>query len=399
MPVYRYTAMTENGSRVRGEGVAMSPQQLQAELTGQGLLVQSVRPQRFLPFSGRGRRVRPDEFLLFNQEMIALLRAGLTVPEALRLAADRPDQPVLASALHRVEDDVRQGVPFSEACARHPALFEGLYLAALRTGEKTGNFATILAKYQEALRHRVALHKKVSQALAYPLFLLITLGVILAVLFVFVLPRFVAIYADFGAQLPFPTRVLMTIVDHLPVFAGVAAALGVAGVAGWRRLMAREATRLRVDDMKTRLPVVGPVYRLAGIAQIARTLSALLAGGVPLVEAMRMTKDSLANCAHAAALGAAARQVTEGASLTQALRASALMPGNALKMIEVGEASGTLDQMLAEVAGFYEDHLSHVLARMMSLIEPVMMLLMGILVGGTIIVMYLPVFHIADVIK
>lgn len=399
MPNYRYTALAENGSQVAGESAASSIEELRQELAAQGLLVQRIDEQRRLLGLKRARRIGPEDFLLFNQEFTALLRAGLTVPEALRLSADRPEQPALAGVLKRVEEDVRRGAQTSEACARHPDVFDNLYIATLKTGEKTGNLPAVLNKYQETLRHRVAMQKKVSQALAYPLFLLVTLGVILAVLFAFVLPRFVAIYTDFGAQLPLATRVLIAIVHYFPIILPGLIGLGAFGWYGRRRYLATEEGRLRVDRFKERLPFFGEIYRQAAVAQITRTLSALLSGGVSLVEAMRITQDSLTNRARARQLAEAATQVTQGRSLAQAMRATALVPGNAIKMIEVGEASGGLDNMLGEIALFYEESLAHTLARLMALIEPVLMLLMGIFVGGTIIVMYLPIFYIVDVIK
>jgi len=399
MPTYRYTALAESGTLVTGESVAVSEEALRQQLEGEGLLAQRIRKRRVIPGFRRAHRVKPDEFLLFNQEFTALLRAGLTVPEALRLASDRPDQPVLAGVLRHVDEEVRRGTPPSEACARHPDVFDGLYVAALKTGEKTGNLVVVLQKYQEALRQRVTLRKKVAQAMAYPLFLLITLGIILAVLFAFVLPRFVAIYSDFGAELPVATQLLIKIVHGLPYIVSVIAVLGLLGWQASRNYLRSDSGREWVDGIKERLPFVGAIYRQASVAEIARTISSLLAGGVPLVEAMRITQGSIANRVRARMLAAAVTDVTHGRSLAQAVRTTQLMPGNAVKMIEVGEASGGLGEMLSEIATFNEEALSHLLARLMTLIEPVLMLLMGILVGGTIIVMYLPIFSIVSVIK
>jgi len=217
MPLFAYVALAENGATVSGEGVADSEHALREELGGRGLLVQQVKARRA---AGLGtKRVRPEEFALFNQEFMALVRAGLTVPDALGLAAQRGDSPRLARVLARVHADVKEGVSLSEACARHPEAFDRLYLAALRTGEKTGDFAAVLARYQGYLRHSVALRKKVGQALAYPVFLLVALAVILALLFAFVMPRFVAMYADVGAALPLPTRLLLGVVEHLHIAA------------------------------------------------------------------------------------------------------------------------------------------------------------------------------------
>jgi len=399
MPVYTYTALAENGARVQGEESALSEQALREDLARRSLLVQEVRAKR----AGFGlpsrQRIKPETFLLLNQEFTALLRAGLTIPEALRLAADRPDSPQLSQILRNVEEAVRGGLSLSEACAQHGDVFDGLYLAALRTGEKTGALPQVLAKYQVNLRHRVELMRKVGHALAYPAFLLITLLVILAVLFAFVLPRFVSLYADFGAQLPAPTRLLIGLVEAMPYVAPLLLIAGFAGWAFWKRLLSDEAMHIRIDAFKERLPIMGGVYQNTASAQLARTLSTLLSGGTTLVEAMQITAESLPNRHRATLLYEVRRQVMEGVSLAVAMAATKILPPTAVKMIEVGEAGGGLEDMLTEVAVFHEEALSNSLTRMMALIEPILMLLMGVFVGGIIIVMYLPIFYIVDVVK
>jgi type IV pilus assembly protein PilC len=400
LPLFAYTALAENGATLNGEGVAVSEEALRSELCGRGLLVRQVRPKRAaLGLGLPARRVRPEEFALFNQEFMALVRAGLTVPDALALAAQRPDSPRLAKLLERVREDVAGGLALSEACARHPEAFEPLYLAAVRTGEKTGDFAGVLARYQDYLRHRVALRKKVGQALAYPVFLLVALAVILSVLFLFVLPRFTAMYADMGATLPFATRVLISVVEHLIELSVALVGGSAIAIWGWRSWVAAEAGQRQRDKLRERLPYFGELTRLATAAQLARSLSTLLAGGTPLVEALHTAASSIANRLYLDRLAAATRLVTEGSSLAQAVRATALMPPMAARLVEVGEASGSLDAMLAEVAQFYEEMLDNRLARVMTLIEPLLMLLMGSLIGAIIIVMYLPVFRLADIIK
>lgn len=399
MPLYSYTALTETGVRVTGEGVASSVQELTQELTGKGLLIQQIRKQRTGFKLFQRERIEPEDFLLFNQEFMALVRAGLTIPEALQLAANRPDNPSFGRVLQRVLEDVRGGTVLSEACARHREIFDALYVSALKTGEKTGDLPNVLARYQDYLRHRVALRKKISQALAYPTFLLIALGVILTVLFAFVMPRFVAMYADFGAQLPWATQLLIDMVEHMPLIAPALAVLAAGMWFGWHSWTATESGRMAVDQLKEKIPYIGGINRTAAVAQLARSLSTLLGGGTPLVEAMRTTQESVTNRAYGTRLMRATQQVVEGGSLARAFKTEDLMPETALKMVEVGEASGKLDGMLAEVAQFYEGSLDHRLARIMALIEPLLMLLMGILVGGTIIAMYLPIFNMAEVIK
>jgi len=287
----------------------------------------------------------------------------------------------------------------SEACAQHEDVFDGLYLAALRTGEKTGTLPLVLAKYQVNLKHRVELMRKVGHALAYPAFLLITLLVILGVLFAFVLPRFVSLYADFGAQLPGPTRMLIALVEAMPYVAPVLLALVVGAWSILQRFQRDEVMRVRLDAFKERIPLLGVVYRDTASAQLARTLGTLLSGGTTLVEAMQITAESIPNRYRAKLLNEVRRQVMEGGSLAAAMASTRILSATAIKMVEVGEAGGGLEDMLYEVAVFHEEALANSLTRMMSLIEPILMLLMGVFVGGIIIVMYLPIFYIVDVIK
>ncbi len=399
MPRYNYSVLSQNGVLTRGEGVATSAQELARELTERGLFIQKIKA------ASPGLRLwnrtvaKPEDFLLFNHEFVALIRAGLTIPDALGLVGDRPNNPRFSQVLRRVFDDVRGGALLSEACGRQPDVFDSLYLSALRTGEKTGDLRAVLARYQDYLRHRVTLRKKVSRALAYPVFLLFALVLILGVLFAFVLPRFVAMYADFGAALPLPTQVLLSLVRHMPMAVGVLAVLGTSSWILWRRWSATDRGRLAIDRFKERVPYFGEIQREVAVSQLARSLAALLAGGTPLVEALRTIQGAIPNRAYAERLKRATERVSGGDGLARAIREHTLMPPTAAKMIEVGEASGNLDDMLGEIAGFYEESLDNRLARLMTLMEPMLMLLMGVLIGGIIIVMYLPIFNMADIIR
>lgn len=397
MPAYRYTALLPTGVRVQEQVIADTEAALRAELAQRGLLVQSVREQRGV-LARRARRVRPEAFALFNQEFMALIRAGLTVPDALALAVNRPDSPALGAALARVLHEVQNGSALADACARYPEAFEKLYVAALRTGEKTGDLFGVLGRYQTYLKHRVALRRKLAQALAYPMFLLVALTVILGVLFVFVMPRFVAMYADLGSELPFATRVLMALVERAYIVLPLTAVAVLGAVWGWRRLTSSPAGQRRVARIKAGLPWLGDLQHTVSTAQLARSLATLLGGGTPLVDALRTAAASLTNPLHLDRLEAATERVVGGESLHRAVRATQLMPETAARMVEVGEATGALDGMLAEVAQFYEDALDTRLARLMSVIEPMLMLLMGLIIGGIIIVMYLPIFRMAEVI-
>jgi type IV pilus assembly protein PilC len=257
MPIYKYSALSESGAPVQGSEAAVSIDALRQALTRRGYLVQSIRHERR---GFRTRRVKPEELLLFIQEFCALLRAGMTVTGTLDLARHRPDSPALGAIIGQVLSDVQGGASFHDACAKYPDVFDRLYLSALQTSEKTGDLAGALARYLSYLRMRVGLRKKVSQALAYPAFLGVTMLVVLVALFVFVLPRFVTIYADFGAALPWPTQLLVSVVERIWIVLPALVAAGAAGWFGWRRGLKTEGFRLAVDRFRQRLPLVGGIF-------------------------------------------------------------------------------------------------------------------------------------------
>lgn len=400
MPSYSYKAVLANGSIVTGEDVAPSAEELALDLAGKGLLVERIRSKRPL-WGGYGlsSRIKVESFMLFNHEFMALIRSGMPIPEALEVACERRDSQQFTRILKSVLEDVRSGKHFSDACARHPDAFSAHYIATLKTGEMAGDLGNVLTSYHVDLKQQVALQKQISQAMAYPAFLLITLAVILAVLFVFVMPRFISIYADFEVQLPLPTRILLAIVDDLILYAILLAGVGFGILLVFKAIKTTESGRIWIGLLKVRLPIFGNIHRVAIVAQVSRMLSTLLTAGTTITSALQSTQDALGNYAYARRVSLAAERVIEGQGLAQAFRLEQVMPDTAVKLIEVGEASGNLDEMLGEVARYYEELLQNSLARVMALLEPALMLLIGILVGGIILIMYLPIFYIAEVIK
>jgi type IV pilus assembly protein PilC len=287
----------------------------------------------------------------------------------------------------------------SQAFSIYPEVFDPVFTTAVMTAEKTGNLSLALDKYQHYLRQQVDLRRKISQAMVYPLFLLVTLFIILGILFVFVLPRFVALYADFGGKLPLPTQMLVAVVSHLHWYILFAAAGALLLWSGWKHWSSTEANLARRDSILERIPLLGQIFSYSSIAQLGRMLESMLAGGTPLVEALRVTIPSTGNRALAVRLRNTMDLVIAGNSLTNAVEQSGLMPRAAVKLIQVGEATGKLDTMLGEVATFFEERVATLLARVMTLIEPILMLLMGFIIGGIVIVMYLPIFYIVEVIR
>ncbi|MGE5758684.1 MAG: type II secretion system F family protein, partial [Sideroxydans sp.] len=389
--------LSENGVVAAGEEDAVSPEELRLTLEGRGLRVQSIRRATLGVFRRTG--INPETFLLFNQEFLALIRAGLTVSDALALSLDHPERNELGQILGHVHQAVHEGKLLSEACAQHIEVFDPLYISAIKTGEKTGDLVSVLARYQDYLRGQMLLQRKIKRAMAYPIFLLVVLVLILAALFGFVMPRFVAMYESFDAALPGPTRLLLDIAEHLPVLVPLLLMLAGGAWGGWHHWSATEKGRTRIDKWKAGTPILGKLEQTIAVARITRSLSTLLSGGTALVEALRTTRETLRNRAYATHLNTVEQRVTEGGGLAEALRQTKAFPSTVIKMVEVGESSGALEKMLVEAAQYYEEMLEDRLEAVTALIEPLLMLFMGLIVGSVIIVMYLPIFNLANVIR
>lgn len=389
--------MSESGAVLKGSAPAVSVAELKLQLESRGYRVQGIRTAGFGAL--RRQKVNLESFQIFNQEFVALLRAGLTIPDALALCVDQPGDGNFMLVLERIHLAVQEGLLFSEACAQHPDYFDSLYVAALKAGEKTGEMVAVLARYQEYLRRQVGLQRKIKRAMAYPMFLLLVLVLILGALFGFVMPRFVAMYASFGAALPLPTQLLLGMVRHLPLILLGSGLLAAAILMLWRSWSATGHGRLKIDQWKLALPLIGKLEMTLSVARLTRSLATLLGGGTTLVDALQTTQVSMRNHLYAMHLNQVIQKVTEGNALALALQQSGLFPPTVLKMVQVGESSGSLDKMLSEVAQYYEESAEDLLDMVATLIEPLLMLLMGIIVGSVIIVMYLPIFNLANIIR
>lgn len=399
MPLFTYNALTASGRPLSGKQMAASAEQVESELVEQGLIVQSIRLQTALWRPRRGCRVGEDSILIFNQELIPLLRAGLTIPDSLQLISEQPDQEALSSVISQILDDVRKGKLMSECCIDYPEVFDSAYLATLRTGEKAGDLVPGLMKYQEYYKKKIFLKKKIKQALTYPIFLLATLLGVMLILFVFVMPRFVSMYADFNAELPLPTQLLIHVVDNLSLYSLISIFAFIGAYILYQMFTSSSQGGVKIDRLKEIIPGVGTIVRSANVAQCCRMLSTLLSSGVTLIDSLEITEKSLSNKAYSSRLHSSIKRVSEGEGLSSSMREDDLLTPISSKLISVGEASGRLEVMLSDVADYYEDDVDDRVSRIMSMIEPLLMLLVGVMIGGIIVVMYLPIFSMADVIK
>ena len=365
------------------------------KLADRGLFVYSVQSRSSLITGMLGvrkeRKIGGNDFLILNQQFNTLIKAGLPILRALDLLATRATAPKLRPVLTQIRDRVREGKSLSEA-VDEAGVFSKMYSTAILAGEKSGNLSGVLDYYIAYQRVSTGVKKKILATLVYPTLLVAVASIIVTYLVTVVIPKFAMLYRDLGAPLPGPTKFLVTVtVDYRLYIVGLIGAvfLTLVGVFFWSR---SEAGGVAFDRMKFRVPVVGDTLLKFQVAQFCRTLATLLTGGTPLVSALQTASESITSKLVRGTVGRATQMVREGESLHGALSASRVMPELALDMIEVGESSGALAPMLNSVAEFYEEEVTLRLSAMVAVIEPVILIFMGLLVAFILISLYLPIF-------
>jgi type IV pilus assembly protein PilC len=374
---------------------ASSPDEARQKLADRGLYIYSVKSRggRLASLIRRSsdRQSGGSEFLILNQQFNTLIKAGLPILRALDLLADRASSPKLRPVISQIRDRVREGKSLSEAVAE-AGVFSKVYSTAILAGEKSGNLPGVLDYYIAYQRVSTGVRKKILATLVYPILLISVAIIIVTYLVTAVIPKFALLYKDLNVDLPAPTRLLIALtVDYRFAFLGAVALLAVAaaGVFLWSR---SEEGGPAFDRFKFRLPIVGDTLLKFQVAQFSRTLATLLTGGTPLVAGLQTATDAVTSKLLRSTVAEATQRVREGESLHAALASKNIVPEMALDMIEVGESSGALSPMLTSVAEFYEEEVSLRLSALVSIIEPVLLIFMGLLVAFILISLYLPIF-------
>ncbi len=399
---FRCRLASPTGEITQGVYVAESEARLRRDLEDKGLFVLSLHrkgsvaglslqlPQR--------KGVSMREFLVFNQELATLLKAGMPLVQSLDLLKRRVQSPAFRAILDDVHGKVRSGTALSDAFAEHEE-FPRVYTASLLAGERSGSLDTVLRRYVEYTKVVSTVKRKMVSALVYPA-ILVTLSLVLVGIIVLkVVPAFSDFYQSFGAQLPLATRAILTISNalraHFLLILAVLAGI-VAGVVVWVR---RPGQKARLDRAMLALPTLGGVARKFATSQMARTLATLLGGGLPLVNALDIAARSVGNQFVAAELDVVSARVREGESFAAALEARGVFPDVAVKMAEVGESTGALQEMLNTVADFFDEEIATNMERFVTLVEPVLLVIMGIVVAGLLLALYMPLFQLSSVLQ
>jgi type IV pilus assembly protein PilC len=400
---FRCRLASPNGEIVEGVYVAENEVRLRHELEEKGLFVLSLQPKNAIAGLSlqlpQRQAINSREFLVFNQELATLLKAGMPLVQSLDLLKGRVESPTFRRVLDDVHEKVRSGTALSDAFAAHGDLFPRVYTASLLAGERSGNLDAVLRRFVEYTKIIATVKRKTVSALVYPA-LLISLALGLVTFIVLkVVPAFSDFYSTFGKDLPLVTKIIVSISEFLRaelLFILAALAAGITAVIVWIR---RPGQKARFDHALLGLPMLGQVARKFATSQMARTLATLLGGGLPLVHALDIAAKSVGNQFMAKQLDIVSGRVREGESFSSALEARRVFPEVAVKMAEVGESTGALQDMLNTVADFYDEEIATTMERFITLVEPALLVVMGIIIAGLLLALYMPLIQLSSVVS
>jgi len=378
-----------------------SENEVRDKMTQQGFLVYSVRPAgkagavSAVLTRKRGKKLDLEKFLIFNQQFVTLIKAGLPILKSLDLLADRLTDAKLGPYIRNVRDEVKRGTLLSDAFAAQ-RIFPPIYVTSVLAGEKSGSLVEVLDRFITYQKLALAVRKKILLSLMYPSVLVVLVVVLVIFLITFVVPNFAELYNSMQAKLPDITMLLINVGTTARQYIGVLALAVALAVVGFRFWARSDSAKIRIDSVKMRTPVFGEIWIKYQVAQFSRVLSTLLVGGIPLVQALGTASESLGTNLLRRALGKSVQMVKEGQTLSGSLSSTKVFPALSIDMIEVGESTGALPSMLNSVAEFYEEDVQTRMTAALSLIEPAIMIFMGIFVAFVLIALYLPIFSLGD---
>lgn len=400
---FRCRLGTETGEVLEEVHVSESASKLRQELEGKGFYILSLTRRGFLRGTGltlrSRRRIKTREFLVFNQELAALLRAGMPLVQSLEILCQRVEDPNLRALLNDVHDRVRSGAALSEAFEAQGDVVPGIYTASLLAGEKSGGLEEVIRRYVDHVKVISAVKRKTVSALVYPLILLLLSFVVVSIIVFRVVPEFEGFYRGFGSELPLVTRTIVSLSSSLRTHVLlVLSVIGAAVLGGWYWFQ-RPGLAAVFDRFLLKVPAVGHIAGRFATSQMARTLATLLSGGIPLVNAIDVSSRALGNRYFADELTLVGQRVREGEALAASLAARGIFPPVAVKMVEVGESTGALQEMLTNVADFFDEEIDTQLGRFVTIIEPVLLVVMGVVIAALLAALYMPLLQIGSVLS
>jgi len=399
---FRCRLGTPGGEIIEGVYVAESEARLRREFEDKGLYVLGIQRSGGLSLGSlsfslpKRARISTREFLVFNQELATLLKAGMPLVQSLDILRRRVSNPLLKTVLDDVHERVRAGSSLSEAFEAHGSLFPGVYTASLLAGEKSGSLEQVIRRYVAYVKVVSSVKRKTISALVYPAILLVLSCIVVSIIVLKVVPEFAAFYRQSEHELPLSTRALVALSDFAWTYFGVLLLTIVGLGVGFWTWLKRPGNRRRFDKWVISIPLLGGIAQKFATSQAARTLATLLGGGIPLVNAIDVSARSIQNQYVAQELQTAAQHVREGRALAIAMQDSGAFPDVAIKMVEVGEQTGALQEMLNSLADFYDEEIETNLSRFVTMVEPILLVIMGIVIAGLLLSLYMPLFSLTS---
>lgn len=393
--LYTWEGKDKTGKVVRGEIRATGDAMVQAMLRRQGIQVSKVKKHKM----ARGGRISDKDIALFTRQLATMMKSGVPLLQAFDIAMKGSGNAALSRLLNDIRTDVETGLNLSQAFAKHPVHFDKLFCNLVAAGEQAGILDSLLdriATYKEKI---LAIKSKIKSALFYPAAVVVVAGLVVSVMMLFVIPEFKSVFSSFGADLPAPTMMVIAMSDFFVQswYLVFGALIGAIVFIAWSYKRST-AMQIALDRMLLRFPVIGPIIRKATVARWTRTLSTMFAAGVPLVEALDSVGGAAGNHVYLVATRQIQSDVSTGTSLTLAMQTSDVFPTMVVQMVSIGEESGQLDAMLSKVADFFEQEVDDAVAGLSQLLEPLIMVFLGTIIGGLVVAMYLPIFKLGAVV-
>jgi type IV pilus assembly protein PilC len=399
MPMFAYAGRGLGGQTTRGELTASDRDSAIVQLRSQGITVATIEEKKKAKaFGEKKQRITDKDLVVFTRQFATMIDAGLPLVQCLEILAAQADNKTLGKLINEVKMDVESGTTYADALKKHPKVFDALYCNMVRAGEAGGMLDTILQRLAKQMEKNVKLKTQVKSAMTYPTAIIAIAIIVVSVLLVWVIPIFAKMFADFGGSLPGLTQLVINIslfMQKYIIFIAMAAGVGI-----WllRRYYHTPHGRLKIDGFALRIPVIGDVIRKISVARFTRTFGTLIQSGVPIMDGLEIVARTAGNMVVENAIMAARTSVGEGKTLAEPIGKTGVFPPMVVQMISVGEATGALDAMLAKIADFYDDEVDAAVAALTSLLEPALMVFLGVVIGFIVIAMYLPIFKMASAI-
>ena len=393
--LFTWEGKDKNGKAVQGELRAFSPSSIAATLRRQGISAVQIKKKKF----ARGKKVSDKDICFFTRQLSTMLKAGVPLLQSFDIISQGNANPAFSKLLQEIRADIETGSSLHSAFKRHPDYFDALYCNLIAAGEQAGILEEILTRLALYKEKTLAVKRKIRSAMIYPLAILGVAVIVTTVIMIWVIPAFKDVFASFGAELPLPTQIVIWLSDmFVRYWYWVGAALIISSLLFIRAWKRSPSMQISTDKLLLKLPLFGPVIRKAIIARWTRTLSTMFAAGVPLVESLDSVGGASGNAVYIEATRKISAAVSSGSSLVSAMQTTKAFPAMVTQMVAIGEESGALDQMLTKVAEFHEEEVDNAVASLSSLMEPVIMVILGVVIGGLVIAMYLPIFQLGSVV-